>query len=1055
LNIAVTAVNDAPVAVDDTKTGVEDTPVSGDLLTNDSDPDAGNTLSVTEVTVSGVATPVTVGVSTTITGVGILLVNSDGSYTFILTTNFTGGVPTITYTVSDGTATSTANLNIAVTAVNDTPVAVDDTKTGIEDTPVSGNVLTNDSDPDVGATLTVTAVTIGGVTTSIAAGTTSTTITLTEGILIISPDGNYTFTPATNFTGGVPTITYTVSDGTAISTANLNIIISAVNDAPVAVDDTKTGIEDTPVTGNVLTNDSDPDVGATLTVTAVTIGGVTTNIDAGTTSTTINLPEGVLEIKSDGSYTFTPATNFTGGVPTITYTVSDGTATSTANLNITVNQADYDSDGDGIPNSVEKGSDPANPLDTDKDGVPDYLDKDSDGDGIPDSVEAGADPKKPVDTDKDGVPDYLDTDSDGDGIPDSVEAGADPTKPVDTDKDGIPDYLDTDSDGDGIPDSVEAGADPTKPVDTDKDGIPDYLDTDSDGDGIPDSVEAGADPTKPVDTDKDGIPDYLDTDSDGDGIPDSVEAGADPTKPVDTDKDGIPDYLDLDSDNDGILDSIEKGVDGAKPVDTDKDGIPDYLDLDSDGDGITDVMEADGVDADGDGRADGKSDANGVPLSAKGGLNPPDTDKDGKPDFQDLDSDGDGIPDNREGQAIYIAPTGKDSDGDGIDDAYDKDNGGKPVVPIDTDGDGNPDYRDLDSDGDGIPDKVEAGADSTNPLDTDKDGTPDYRDLDSDNDGLPDKVEAGADPTKPVDTDNDGLPDYRDLDSDNDGLQDNDEVGIDPSSPQDSNKDGIPDYRQVISQPGSRVPDGETLLIYKEASEPKILSDGTIRLIYTIKVKNNRPEPLSQVMVKDDLSKTFINPTEYTLVDYKTTGTITKNTNYNGKSNIEMLTTSSTLAGYDSAQMILTLVVQSNGYTGAIRNMAEGTASTKWGPVNRQSIDLSQSGGRLYGAGVPTFTTLPEIGIHISDILTPNNDGYNDKWIILRPYNINVNVKIFNRWGQLLYSNPNYRNDWDGRSTITNNYVPHGTYFYLIELTNKTTGEKTVRKGPVVLRREN
>jgi gliding motility-associated-like protein len=208
-------------------------------------------------------------------------------------------------------------------------------------------------------------------------------------------------------------------------------------------------------------------------------------------------------------------------------------------------------------------------------------------------------------------------------------------------------------------------------------------------------------------------------------------------------------------------------------------------------------------------------------------------------------------------------------------------------------------------------------------------------------------------------------------------------------------------------------------------------------------------------MVKDDLSKTFINPTEYTLVDYKTTGTITKNTNYNGKSNIELLTTSSTLAGYDSAQMVLTLVIQSNGYTGAVRNIAEGNASTKWGPVNRQSIDLSQSGGRLYGAGVPTFTTLPEIGIHISDILTPNNDGYNDRWIILRPYNINVNVKIFNRWGQLLYSNPNYRNEWDGRSTITNNYVPHGTYFYLIELTNKTTGEKTIRKGPVVLRREN
>jgi gliding motility-associated-like protein len=402
---------------------------------------------------------------------------------------------------------------------------------------------------------------------------------------------------------------------------------------------------------------------------------------------------------------------------------------------------------------------------------------------------------------------------------------------------------------------------------------------------------------------------------------------------------------------------------------------------------------------------------------------------------------------------IKILDIDEDSDGDGIPDSVET--GSDPTKPVDTDKDGTPDYLDKDSDGDGIPDSVETGSDPTKPVDTDKDGIPDYLDKDSDGDGIPDSVEAGSDPTKPVDTDKDGIPDYLDKDSDGDGIPDEDEAGVDPSSPQDSNKDGIPDYRQLISQPGSTIPDGETLLIYKEASEPKILSDGTVRIVYTIKLKNNRPEPLSQVMVKDDLSKTFNNPIEYTLIDYKSYGAITKNTSYNGKSNIEMLATNSTLAGYDSAKMILTLVVQSNGYTGAVRNMAEGKASTKWGPVSRQSIDLSQSGGRLFGVGVPTFTTLPEIGIHIADILTPNNDGYNDKWIILRPSNINVNVKIFNRWGQMLYSNPNYRNEWDGRSTVTSNYVPHGTYFYLVELTNKVTGEKTIRKGPVVLRREN
>ena len=56
------------------------------------------------------------------------------------------------------------------------------------------------------------------------------------------------------------------------------------------------------------------------------------------------------------------------------------------------------------------------------------------------------------DTDKDGVPDYVDLDSDNDGIPDLVE-GCD----IDTDGDGLPNCLDLDSDGDGCNDVLEGG----------------------------------------------------------------------------------------------------------------------------------------------------------------------------------------------------------------------------------------------------------------------------------------------------------------------------------------------------------------------------------------------------------------------------------------------------------------------------------------------------------------------------------------------------------------------------------------------------------------------
>jgi hypothetical protein len=219
-----------------------------------------------------------------------------------------------------------------------------------------------------------------------------------------------------------------------------------------------------------------------------------------------------------------------------------------------------DEDGDNISDDNE---DRDASVDTDTDGVADYLDDDSDGDGVPDLAEAGVPTAAlpPNDTDGDGTPDFRDLESDGNGILDSIEGAAD------LDGDGTPNSSDLDNDGDRIDDGEEIGSNPDAPIDTDADGMPDYLDFDSDEDTIGDRDESV------YDTDMDAVFDRFDQDSDGDGYLDSEEAGdADfRTPPVDTDLDTIPDFRDADSDADGLGDADER-TRGTDPRDADTDG---------------------------------------------------------------------------------------------------------------------------------------------------------------------------------------------------------------------------------------------------------------------------------------------------------------------------------------------------------------------------------------------------------------------------------------------------------------------------------------------------
>jgi hypothetical protein len=323
-----------------------------------------------------------------------------------------------------------------------------------------------------------------------------------------------------------------------------------------------------------------------------------------------------------------------------------------------------------------------------------------------------------------------------------------------------------------------------------------------------------------------------DIDDDDDGIPDLVENnGLD--SDLDTDGDGIQDYRDPDSP--GFTDANNDGIDDR--YDFDRDGIINSLDLDSDRDGIPDVVEAGGVDQNGDGIIDNFTDTDrdglsqNVDASSTGvagsgnGLGLPDLDGDGIPNMFDRDSDNDGIYDVFEAggpdadnngridnATILILRTGPDTNGDGRADSY-------PYRNMDGDMRANP--YDLDSDGDGITDLREAGyqdidfngmldAGTTRHaivLNSDGTGPLNYLDIDSDDDGVPDNIEGLATisyqlPTG-LDSDNDGI------DNAYDGVNGFGGVGIVPN---DEDADGIPDYLDEDT-------DGDGLLDIREAND--------------------------------------------------------------------------------------------------------------------------------------------------------------------------------------------------------------------------------------------
>ncbi len=322
-----------PVAADDAGSTIEGTAVTIDVRGNDTDPDN----ATTDLVVTAVGTPLN----------GTAAIAGDGSVTYTPDAGFTG-TDTFTYTITDPDGnTDTATVTVEVTAdPGGDPVAVDDTGSTFVATPVTIDVLANDTDPDTPLTdLTVSAVG-----------------TPLNGTAAIATDGTVTYTPDAGFSG-TDTFTYTVTDPEGnTDTGSVTVTVGTDPDPgsdPVAVDDTGSTAVATPVTIDVRANDTDADTPLTdLTVTAV--------------GTPLN---GTAAIAGDGTVTYTPDAGFTG-TDTFTYTITDpGGNSDTGSVTVTVS-----ADPNGDPVAVDDAA--STPIGTAVTIEPLVNDTDPDGDAL-------------------------------------------------------------------------------------------------------------------------------------------------------------------------------------------------------------------------------------------------------------------------------------------------------------------------------------------------------------------------------------------------------------------------------------------------------------------------------------------------------------------------------------------------------------------------------------------------------------------------------------------------------------------------------------------------
>lgn len=150
-------------------------------------------------------------------------------------------------------------------------------------------------------------------------------------------------------------------------------------------------------------------------------------------------------------------------------------------------------------------------------------------------------------------------------------------------------------------------------------------------------------------------------------------------------------------------------------------------------------------------------------------------------------------------------------------------------------------------------------------------------------------------------------------------------------------------------------------------------------------------------------------------------------------------------------------VAGATSYTWTLPSGWSGSSSS-----NSISITTGTSSGTIRVAAVANncvsaAASLPiTLKLFIADVLTPNNDGKNDQWKVVKPSHLTIAATIYNRWGQIVFKSNDYNSEFNGNGNgnFLGRQLPTGTYFFLLEITDRNTSDKYTEKGSLTLKRD-